>query len=201
MPGRISRLKKQGNDRTIRSFYESHGTRALPALLIQRCQFRSTICRKKIPMQTQPFCTQLVQSLHLPGLAFNEQGCARIVFDGKVTIDLEHDPVAGELHLRSDLAPLPAIGGEALYRSLLQANLPGQQTLGATLAIDEVEGQIVLSRSLLVAALGPDELLDLLQRFCASAAYWRQTLSQAPLGNTPAIALAPAPSFGNFVRA
>ena len=154
-------------------------------------------------MKAEQLLKQLAQSLRLPNLAFNEQGCARIVFDGKVDVDLVSDPATGELHLCTHLAPLPATGGEALYLSLLQANLQGQQTLGATLAVDEVERQIVLNRTLLVNELAADDLLDVLQRFCASAGYWVQTLGETPNGNAAADALTsePAPAFSNYIRA
>lgn len=151
-------------------------------------------------MQAEQLFTHFFRTLGLSTLAFNAQGCARVIFDGKVAVDLEHDPASGELHLRSDLGPLPASGAEALYFSLLQANLQGQQTLGATLAVDEVERQIVLNRTLLLREFGPDDLLDVMQRFCASAGYWRQTLGDLPQTPIQSAADAPAPAFGSFLR-
>jgi hypothetical protein len=144
---------------------------------------------------------QLAQSLNLPNLAFNGQGCARIVFNGKVDVDIEHDHVSGELNLSTNLGSMPATGGEALYLSLLQANLRGQQTLGATLAVDEIEHQIVLNRTLLVRELAVDDLLDVFQRFCASAGYWQQTLGYAPSGDTAPDVPTPAPASSGFLRA
>jgi hypothetical protein len=52
-------------------------------------------------------------------------------------------------------------------------------SLGATLAIDAAAHMIVLSRTVMTRELTADDLLELIQRFCASAMYWTTTLAAA----------------------
>lgn len=128
-------------------------------------------------MKPETLPQALAAALGLPSLAFDAEGRARIIYEGKVDIDLALDAEAGELHLTTDLAKMPGADGEALYIGLLQANLRGQQTLGATLAVDEAAHMIVLNRTVMTSELASDDLLDLVQRFCASAMYWTTTLA------------------------
>ena len=128
-------------------------------------------------MKPEALPQDLAAALGLPNLAFDAEGRARLIYEGKVDIELALDAEAGELHLTTDLAEMPSADGEALYIGLLQANLRGQQTLGATLAVDEAAHMIVLNRTVMTSELAAGDLLDLVQRFCASAMYWTTTLA------------------------
>ena len=145
-------------------------------------------------MKPEALPQDLAAALGMPDLAFDAEGRARIIYEGKVDIDLALDPAAGELHLTTDLAEMPSSNGEALYIALLHANLRGQQTLGATLAIDEAAHMIVLNRTVMTRELTADDLLELIQRFCASAMYWTTTLAATmsdPMTDEMADALPP----------
>jgi hypothetical protein len=81
-------------------------------------------------MKAEQLLNDIARTLGLPELALNDEGCARLLFDGQVAVNFENDPLAEKLHLYADLGELPLRGREALYRALLEANLLGAQTAG-----------------------------------------------------------------------
>lgn len=126
---------------------------------------------------------QLLQSLGLamglPGLKFDDNGCARLMFDGKLAIDLEHDADTRAIQVYSVVAPLPARGREALYAMLLQGNLFGGETRGATLALDIAHQEIVLSRTIDVEATGAPAFAALIESFVNTTEHWQQRVSNS----------------------
>lgn len=99
-------------------------------------------------MSLQNFLSELGSQMGLPSLKLDAQGLARLVFDGRIVIDIEDDADARCVHLYSVLGSLPAEGREALYEQLLGANLFGTGTGGAVFAVDTLQNEIVLSRTL-----------------------------------------------------
>ena len=69
-----------------------------------------------------------------------------------------------------------------MYHALLEANLFGVQTQGATLAVDGSEDQVVLSRSVLVEELSLSSFSKLLEGFVNSAEYWQNVLAEGVAG-------------------
>lgn len=146
---------------------------------------------------------QLLQGLGLaaglPQLRFDAQGCACLLVDGRLKLNFEHDADSRSIHVYTALGPLPASGREALYAQLLQANLFGAGTQGATLAVDAADQEVVLCRSVAVDATGADAFATLVDAFVAAAEHWAQRLD----GSTPAAAPEPpaVPRFDAFLRA
>lgn len=110
------------------------------------------------------------------GLQFNQHGCARLLFEDSVAIDLEIDDAQDCIQLYSVLGPVPAGGREALYRALLEGNLFGTQTAGATLAIDGVLEEVVLCHRVASEAADVTELVRLLEALAGTTQLWRQKL-------------------------
>lgn len=133
-------------------------------------------------MNSRQHLKDIALTMGLPALDFDSNGCARMLFDGKVAVNFENDEVAGLLHLYSDLGELPLRGREAVYRALLEANLFGVQTQGATLALDGSQDQVVLSRSVLVEELSLSSFTKVLEGFLACAEYWQQFLADGAGG-------------------
>ncbi len=117
--------------------------------------------------------------LGLPELHFDAQGCARLLLDGRTEIHFEHDAATDAIHLYSRLGGLPAAGQERLYLQLLQANLFGAQTAGATLAVDSAKQAVVLCRQALPRHLGGEDFRALVQAFVDATEYWTQQLALA----------------------
>ena len=136
-------------------------------------------------MDARRHLNELLSTLGLPALHFDNHGCARMLFQGEVVVNFECEPITAQLHLYTDLGPLPSVGREVLYRSLLEANLFGVQTRGATLSVDSHQGQVVLSRTVLVPSLGVSLMSQVLEDFVDCATYWQQLLAAEAAGTGP----------------
>jgi hypothetical protein len=137
----------------------------------------------------------LFSALGLPALSFDRNGCARMLFEGDVVVNFERNDLNGLLHLYCDLGALPSGDREALYLTLLEANLFGVQTRGATLALDTKQDQVVLWRSVHIAALTLSSCSEILNSFVERAAHWRTFLGAEAQGVEPMAGDA-APTFG-----
>ncbi|QEA13173.1 type III secretion system chaperone [Comamonas flocculans] len=157
-------------------------------------------------------CDQLLldlgQSAGLPqALHFDDQGCARLVVGASLAIDFERDAEAGLIQIYSVLAAAPARGGEALYRTLLEANLFGGDTAGATLAIDAHLREIVLCRSVPAETTSAAAFVKLVEQFIAAAEDWSErvavqtALTAGPIGGQGVDAAVSVPDMGHFLRA
>jgi len=143
-------------------------------------------------MAPEQLLSQLGAAMNLPQLAFDGNGCARLLVDGQVAVNFELDPANEAIQVYSTLGPLPTQGGEAVYLSLLEGNLFGAQTLGATLAVDSLYHEVVLCRTVPTADMDPAGFATLVERFVAAAEDWTQKLQAAPAGaGAPARAEAP----------
>lgn len=136
-------------------------------------------------MDARQHLNELLLTLGLPALHFDYHGCARMLFHGEVIVNFECDPITAQLHLYTDLGPLPAVGREVLYRTLLEANLFGVQTRGATLSVDSHQNQVVLSRSVLVPSLGVSLMSQVLEDFVDCTVYWQRLLAEETSGAGP----------------
>lgn len=157
-------------------------------------------------------CDQLLrdlgQSAGLPqALDFDDQGCARLMVDASLAIDFERDAEAGVIHVYSVLGTAPTQGAEACYRELLEANLFGGETAGATLAIDPHLREIVLCRSVQAETTTAPAFVKLVEQFIAAAEGWKERVAaQASSGGTAMGGAAPGhgepvPGVGSFMRA
>lgn len=148
-------------------------------------RFRSSgFCNflKAISMNARQHLKDIAMTLGLKTLDFDANGCARLLFDGKVAVNFESDEVFGQLHLYSDLGELPLRGREAVYRALLEGNLFGIQTQGATLALDGSQDQVMLSRTLLMEELSLSSFSQMLEGFVGCAEYWQNVLAEGSVG-------------------
>ncbi|MBQ6102316.1 MAG: type III secretion system chaperone [Kiritimatiellae bacterium] len=124
-------------------------------------------------------------------------GAAGVAIDGAPVVLQD----AGDLLLlRADLGAIPAEGREAVLSAAMEANWLYQGTGGATLALDPAGGGLGLQKYTWLDRLDADAAFETLERFAATAAFWRKTLSDfvAP----PASAEAPSPpppSAGGFL--
>ena len=133
-------------------------------------------------------------------LRFDEHGCARLVFDAQLGIDFERNADAGVIQMYSVLAPLPAEGREALFQQLLEANLFGADTAGATLAIDREMAEVVLCRSVAADGMAAAAFVQLVEQFTSAAEDWKARLAAAGTAAAP-IAAQQQPDMSAFLRA
>ncbi|HVZ45063.1 MAG TPA: type III secretion system chaperone [Ramlibacter sp.] len=149
---------------------------------------------------------QLLQSLGLalglPNLRFDGNGCARLAIDGAPALNFERDG-NGAIHLYSVLGPLPMPDSrEAVYTQLLQGNLFGASTAGATLAIDELHGEVVLCRTVVTEFTSAPAFSTLVETFVDAAENWQGKLSKSPASNASSASplAAPPQRMDHFLR-
>ena len=124
---------------------------------------------------------------------------------GAAGVEIDGAPVvlqdAGDLLLlRAGLGPLPAEGREALLAAAMEANWLYQGTGGATLALDPAGGGLGLQKYTWLDRLDADAAFETLERFAATAAFWRRTLSDFVVSPAPAEKpVAPPSSDGGFL--
>lgn len=153
-------------------------------------------------MNPDQLLNELGLAIGLPHLRFNEEGCAKLVFDDQTAVNLENDRETGQIQLYTGLCPLPPEGRESLYLALLEGNLFGTHTLGATLAVDSAHHEVVLCRTVVAQDLSASAFTEIIEAFVNTAEQWRETLASNPTAvDAPAPRLEPmgGPSSG-FIR-
>ncbi len=110
---------------------------------------------------------------------------------GAAGVEIDGAPVVlqdagGLLLLRAELGPIPAEGREAVLAAAMEANWLYQGTGGATLALDPAGGGLGLQKYTWLDRLDADAAFETLERFAATAAFWRKTLSDFVAAPGPA---------------
>jgi hypothetical protein len=123
-------------------------------------------------------------ALGLPDLRFDANGCARLAIENAPALNFERDE-GGAIHLYSVLGPLPAQPRVALYAQLLQGNMFGSSTEGATLSVDPLFGEVVLCRTVLTEFTSAYGFASIAESFVAAAEDWAGRLSGGPADATP----------------
>ncbi|WP_187394990.1 type III secretion system chaperone [Pigmentiphaga aceris] len=125
-------------------------------------------------------------------LALNQGGTLALAFDNDLTVNLEHDASQDVLHLYVIVGQEPADydARPAFYRELLVANVFGHDTGGASLGIDDVSGEVLLTLRLPLVSAEVGTLRDAVQSVVETANAWRERLA-APTRAVPAAANAP----------
>ncbi len=124
-------------------------------------------------------------------LTLNEAGTASLAFESGLALHLEHDPQADLLHCYVVLGQAPAdpMCRHDVFRRMLAANAFGRDTEGATLGLDEITGELLLSRRLELPRTDTAWLRATVESMAAVAADWLRRLD----GTARDVAPAPAP--------
>jgi hypothetical protein len=117
----------------------------------------------------------------LPGLKFDKNGCARLLFDHGSIVNLEIDRGAACLHMYGVLGPVPAGNQEILYRKLLEANFFGTRVGGAALAVDAVQEEILIGRRVDVGKTTPADFAQAIEAFAGVVRDWKQKVGSGEL--------------------
>lgn len=139
-------------------------------------------------MNTDAIARELLRALgrelNLPELCFDPNGCANLVFTGKSAIDLEIDVECDCIQAYGVIGPFPPSGSEDLCRRLLEANLFGRQTGGATLAIDASQEELLLCRRIDLATATEASFKGILEDFAGMIQHWQGQLNDGdPAGD------------------
>lgn len=117
----------------------------------------------------------------LPTLKFEPHGCARLLFEGSIAVDLEIDRTGRCLQMYNVLGPVPTGNLETLYRRLLESNLFGTHTRGATLSIDAAKEEVLIGRRIDLESTNAAVFAELLQEFSGVAQQWHHKFGSGEL--------------------
>lgn len=115
---------------------------------------------------------ELATTLGIPELAFDADGTLTLDMDDRFLVTLGVDEAAGALTL---IAPILGTEGpkpKAFLEAALIGNFMWQGTQGATLAIDEASGVVVLHRRLPLDGLTLPDLEQAVEAFVNAAEAW-----------------------------
>ncbi len=122
-------------------------------------------------------------------LALSDEGALVLAFEAGPSVHLEHDSLHDALQCYVVLGRLPAEAAERheLFRRMLSANVFGLETDGATLGVDEVAGELILSQRLPLAYTDVALLRATLESLVPLAQEWQQQLSVSIAGDKPSL--------------
>jgi hypothetical protein len=133
-------------------------------------------------MTTDQVLREFGERLGVGPIELDADGGTRIAFGEELVVDLERPPGTEVLHLHAPVGALgPGMSAEAraaLLAELLEANLLGQGTGGATLALDGTLDEVVLWRGLPADGLTVDALERALETFLDHLAAWKRHLAE-----------------------
>ena len=124
---------------------------------------------------------------------------------GAAGVEVDGMPVvlqdAGDLLLlRAELGAIPAEGRESVLAAAMEGNWLYQGTGGATLALDPAGGGLGLQKYTWLDRLDADAAFETLERFAATAAFWRKTVADFVASSAPAEDPAtPSPAAGGLL--
>jgi hypothetical protein len=115
-------------------------------------------------------------------LSLGDSGTLDLVFENNVVVTLEHDDPLDLLHCYVVLGNEPADAREraVVYRSMLIGNVFGHETDGATLGLDELTGELLVSRRLELSDTNVSLLRRVVEGMVNTAIAWRENLTALP---------------------
>ena len=130
-------------------------------------------------MDTDTLLQPLAERLGLEALDFDDRGTCSLVFDERFTITLELDDEEQMLYLYSTLgkAPEDLIDQLTCFAALLQANLFGRGTGGASLAFEPESQALMISRNCSLMQLSAEALQADVERFVQATDAWYERVS------------------------
>jgi hypothetical protein len=137
-------------------------------------------------MNAQQVLSCYAEASGLGALDLDGNGCARLVFDEDLELDIEQEDGGKGLFLYCVLGPVPPGAGAALYRALLEANCFGQGTRHATLSVDAARGELLIHRRIDLVQVDPAWFAEAMDELLVAARQWRQACRDGRLENAPA---------------
>ena len=120
----------------------------------------------------------LALSVGMPDLRFDDNGCACIAVDGGPAVNFEREAKGSAIHVYSVIGPLPPENREAVSRQLLDGNLFGTATAGASLAVDTLRDEVLLCRTFGSDVASGAAFVADVEGFVAAAEDWQERLKR-----------------------
>ena len=133
-------------------------------------------------MELAELMKELASELGLGEIELEEDGGGQITIDDDLAIDLEAAEDGFGFVISATVGTIPDEEREAVFAELLEANLLGQGTGGASLALDSTLNEIVLCRSIPQDDLRFEVFDQELVTFVEALRWWRERLESGALG-------------------
>ena len=135
-------------------------------------------------MSLDQLLRHVFEDLGIPELALNGHGVYQITTEEGVIVSIEDAPLEGSAHFYATIATAPDMDREALFSTLLEAQLFGSEVgEGLAFGFERSSGEILLCRKLRIDSIDPEPFGLALNEFIAWAEHWQKKLAQ--LDTTP----------------
>lgn len=150
-------------------------------------------------MPIEELLKELGRQMGVP-LRLDRNRACRLVFEDKWTIDIEAPAETRDtVFLYGVAGRVPPDADAAFFRTLLEANLFGQETRGATLAIDGARGEVLVQRIVAIDRIDFAGFVAVLEELIRALATWIERLAAA--GHRAAAGGSDALPSDGFIRA
>lgn len=129
-------------------------------------------------MKIESVLTELGNQMGLPNLKLDDNKVCRLIFDKKFTVDIEASEDLKIVHIYSALCIIPPRDKENLYEALLEANLFGRGTGGASFGIDLEMGEILLSITIEMEKVDYQDFVNVLEKFVNHVEAWTEKIDK-----------------------
>lgn len=123
-------------------------------------------------MKIEDLLKELGNSTGMNDLALNDSNVCRIVFDEKLTVDIEAIPGGETFFFHAVVCPVPPGGERELFAKLLSANLFGQETGDASFGLDKNLNDIVLFQKFSAEQTDYQAFVSALEAFVDNLERW-----------------------------
>ena len=129
-------------------------------------------------MRIEHVLQELSRQMALDGVALDENRVCQLVFDDKIVVNIE-SPLDNEdkVYLYSTVGIVPPENKEAFYEKLLEANLFGYGTGGATLAVSSELAEVILIQTFFMEKTDYQDFVNGLENFIDQTAAWLDQLA------------------------
>jgi hypothetical protein len=124
----------------------------------------------------------LKKQLNLYDLKINNDGVARLVFDERMTVDIEADDTNGHVRLYSVIASLAQEPSAAFYKEILSSNVSGLQGELNRFGIDADSREIVLFCTIDITPIDIEGFTKYLEAFVNDFEHWLDKYETGDIG-------------------
>ena len=151
-------------------------------------------------MNDREMANQLIkglgETLTVPDMQLNEQDSCSLLFDEDILLNMEYDPAGARILFYIYLDELPEDNPEPILRAALAANLFRTHTQGATLALEEGTGGIILTYAHRLADLDSPVFETVVENVVQTAEDWKKRLGEIKEGSGQTSTESPSPGMG-----
>ena len=127
-------------------------------------------------MNLDEFVDQFQQKSGMSPLQFSDEGVISFIFNGEFTASIEKSDNDTLVTIHAKIGDLPTENQESCMKALLEANLFGQKTGGASIGMDASTNEVYLFRTFALHTLEIDYFFDALTSFMQTQQQWTLAL-------------------------